>query len=145
MIHPKDLPEFIKGNFRRRRKPRRPKCTHPLMFRESPFLCHSFTPGLSAFPYTAHLRPSSGDIPTGLPVPLPYGNPGRAISPGFRPRLGLLPGFEDTRSLSSVSHAFTYPTSTLRLSDATSSRNLPTASGLTNFHGSFHYPCACHR
>ena len=145
MIHPKDLPEFIKGNFTRRRKPRRPKCTHPLMFRESPFLCHSFTPGLSAFPYTAHLRPSSGDIPTGLPVPLPYGNPGRAISPGFRPRLGLLPGFEDTRSLSSVSHAFTYPTSTLRLSDAPSSRNLPTASGLTNFHGSFHYPCACHR
>ncbi|XP_031548958.1 forkhead box protein D2-like [Actinia tenebrosa] len=28
MIHPKDLPEFSKGNFRRPRKPRRPRCTH---------------------------------------------------------------------------------------------------------------------
>ncbi|XP_068759836.1 forkhead box protein unc-130-like [Montipora capricornis] len=147
MIHPKDLPEFIKGNFRRRRKPRRPKCSHPLMFRESPFLYHSFSSGFSTFPYTGHLRSAAaGDIPTGLHVPLPYGSPESAISPAFRPRLGLLHGFEDTRSLSSVSHAFTYPTPTLRLTnDGTSSRNLPTANGLTNFHGSFHYPCACHR
>ncbi|KXJ12724.1 forkhead box protein I1 [Exaiptasia diaphana] len=27
MIHPKDLPEFSKGNFRRPRKPRRPRCS----------------------------------------------------------------------------------------------------------------------
>lgn len=32
MIHPKDLPEFSKGNFRRRRKPRRPRCHHAVMF-----------------------------------------------------------------------------------------------------------------
>ncbi|KAJ7377652.1 hypothetical protein OS493_027730 [Desmophyllum pertusum] len=30
MIHPKDLPEFAKGNYRRPRKPRRPRCSHPL-------------------------------------------------------------------------------------------------------------------
>ena len=30
MIHPKDLPEFSKGNFRRPRKPRRPRCSHAL-------------------------------------------------------------------------------------------------------------------
>ncbi|XP_032241597.2 forkhead box protein I3 [Nematostella vectensis] len=30
MIHPKDLPEFSKGNFRRPRKPRRPRCIHGL-------------------------------------------------------------------------------------------------------------------
>lgn len=147
MIHPKDLPEFAKGNFRRRRKPRRPKCSHPLMFRESPFLYHTFSPSFSTFPYTAHLRSStSSDIPTDLPVPLPFGGSSdRTISPAFRPRLGLLPGYDETRSLSSVSHAFTYPTSALRLAEATSSRNFPTAGGLTNFHGSFHYPCACHR
>ena len=147
MIHPKDLPEFSKGNFRRRRKPRRPKCSHPLMFRESPFLYHSFTPSFSTFPYTAHLRPNpTGDIPTDLPVPLPYGSSSeRTISPAFRPRLSLLPGFDESRSLSSVSHAFTYPTSALRLAEASSSRNFPTAGGLTNFHGPFHYPCACHR
>ena len=147
MIHPKDLPEFAKGNFRRRRKPRRPKCSHPLMFRESPFLYHTFTPSFSTFPYTAHLRSStSSDIPSDLPVPLPYGGSSdRTISPAFRPRLGLLPGYDEARSLSSVSHAFTYPTSALRLAEATSSRNFPTAGGLTNFHGSFHYPCACHR
>ncbi|KAJ7377651.1 hypothetical protein OS493_027729 [Desmophyllum pertusum] len=148
MIHPKDLPEFAKGNFRRRRKPRRPKCSHPLMFRESPFLYHSFTPSFSAFPYTAHLRSTPGDIPTELPVPLPYGSSAeRTLSPAFCPRLGLLPGYDDGRTLSSaVSHAFTYPTSALRLAEAASpSRSFPTASGLTNFHGSFHYPCACHR
>lgn len=145
MIHPKDLPEFAKGNFRRRRKPRRPKCSHPLMFRESPFLYHSFTPSFSTFPYTAHLRSTSGEIPTDLPVHLPYASSERTLSPAFRPRLGLLPGFDDARSLSSVSPAFTYPTSALRLAEAPSSRNFPTAGGLTNFHGSFHYPCACHR
>lgn len=146
MIHPKDLPEFAKGNFRRRRKPRRPKCSHPLMFRDNPFLYHSFTPTFSTFPYSAHLRPTSGDIPTDLPVPLSYGSSERNVTPAFRPRLGLLPGYEDTRSLGTVSHSFTYPTSALRLaSEATSSRNFPAAGGLTNFHGSFHYPCACHR
>ncbi|PFX18904.1 Forkhead box protein I1-ema [Stylophora pistillata] len=92
MIHPKDLPEFAKGNFRRRRKPRRPKCSHPLMFRESPFLYHSFPPSFSTFPYTAHLRSAPGDVPTELPVPLPYGSSERTLSPAFRPRLGLLPG-----------------------------------------------------
>lgn len=145
MIHPKDLPEFAKGNFRRRRKPRRPKCSHPLMFRDNPFLYHPFGSSFSAFPYTAHLRPTSGEIPTELPLPLAYGSSERAISPAFRPRLGLLPGYDDSRSLSTVSHAFTYPTSTLRLAEASSSRNFPTASGLTTFSGSFHYPCACHR
>ena len=30
MIHPKDAPEFSKGNFRRPRKPRRPRCNHAL-------------------------------------------------------------------------------------------------------------------
>lgn len=146
MIHPKDLPEFAKGNFRRRRKPRRPKCSHPLMFRDSPFLYHPLTPSFSTFPYTAHLRSTPGDIPTELPVPLPYGSSERAISaPVFRPRLGLLPGYEESRSLSTFSHAFTYPTSALRLAEATSSRSSPTAGALTNFAGSFHYPCACHR
>lgn len=145
MIHPKDLPEFAKGNFRRRRKPRRPKCSHPLMFRESPFLYHSFTPSFSTFPYTAHLRSAPGDLPTELPVPLPYGSSERTLSPAFRPRLGLLSGYDDSRTLSTVSHAFTYPTSALRFAEASSSRSFPPASGLTNFHGSFHYPCACHR
>ena len=146
MIHPKDLPEFAKGNFRRRRKPRRPKCSHPLMFRESPFLYHSFTPSFSTFPYTAHLRSAPGDLPAELPVPLPYGSSERTLSPAFRPRLGLLPaGYDDSRTLSTVSHPFTYPTSALRFTETSSSRSLPPASGLTNFHGSFHYPCACHR
>ena len=35
MVHPKDLPEFSKGNFRRRRKPRRPRCHHAVMFNGS--------------------------------------------------------------------------------------------------------------
>ena len=30
MIHPKDLPEFSKGNYRRPRKPRRPRCSHAM-------------------------------------------------------------------------------------------------------------------
>lgn len=145
MIHPKDLPEFAKGNFRRRRKPRRPKCSHPLMFRETPFLYHSFSPSFSTFPYTAHLRSAPGEVPTELPVPLPYSSTERTLSPAFRPRLGLLPGYDDGRALGTGSHAFTYSTSALRLAEASTARSFPTASGLTNFHGCFHYPCACHR
>lgn len=44
MIHPKDLPEFSKGNFRRRRKPRRPRCHHAVMFNggsENAFFYHT--------------------------------------------------------------------------------------------------------
>ena len=149
MIHPKDLPEFAKGNFRRRRKPRRPKCSHPFMFRENQFLYHSFTPAFSAFPYTPHLRTTANDLrSSGVTAPLPFASAAeRTLSPTFSPRFaGLLPGFEDARALRPLSPStFSCPVSSLRLAETASSRDYLAGTNLANFAASFHYPCACQR
>ena len=145
MIHPKDLPEFSKGNFRRRRKPRRPKCSHSLMFRESAFFFHAaYPPAYSTLQYP-HLRPHQDIAADVSPLPLPpHCAAERSLAQVFRPRLGLIsPTFDVPHSIGAVRHHRTplsFPTSAVRLGEtAASTRTYP------NFTGSFHYPCACHR
>ena len=137
MIHPKDLPEFSKGNFRRRRKPRRPKCSHSLLFRESPFLYHTFTSGLTPHPYQ-HLR-TAQDLAE-MSLPLPYGSTSERTSltqADIRPRLSLVGSYDESRS-----HCFTFPSTAYRFGESNSARNYP---NLANFPGTYQYPCACHR
>ncbi|CAH3180586.1 unnamed protein product [Porites lobata] len=60
MIHPKDLPEFSKGNYRRPRKPRRPRCSHSLSCATDRGLL-GLPISASLFPYP-HKPPSSLDF-----------------------------------------------------------------------------------
>lgn len=136
MIHPKDLPEFSKGNFRRRRKPRRPKCSHSFLFRDNPFLYHTFTQGMSPYPYQ-HLR-TSEDL-SEISLPHPYGSTADRSSltqSAIRPRFGLVGAFENARS-----RGFTCPNTAFHFGESNSTRSY---SNLT-FPGTYQQPCACHR
>ena len=90
MIHPKDLPEFSKGNYRRPRKPRRPRCSHAIgCATERSMLGLPLSPSL--FPYPR--KPTAGlDLskphPSSEPFPRPFG-----VSP---PRYDYYSRTEDT-------------------------------------------------
>ena len=73
MIHPKDLPEFAKGNYRRPRKPRRPRCSHALgCTKDRGMLGLPLTASL--FPY--HHKPSASlDLPKPHPSNEPFSHP----------------------------------------------------------------------
>ena len=64
MIHPKDLPEFTKGNFRRPRKPRRPRCSHAMS-------C-AVDRGMLGLPLSASLFPYPHKPSSGLDLSKPH-------------------------------------------------------------------------
>lgn len=142
MIHPKDLPEFSKGNFRRRRKPRRPRCSHTLLFNgETPFIYHSLMPSLS-LPYR---KPQE---------PINLSNNAAAEVNSYLPYSGLSSHYghysfldHESRVHPSLQHSFgsysqSSPYSLWPNSEfATRSFQMSSYSS-TAFH---HQPCACHR
>lgn len=91
MIHPKDLPEFSKGNYRRPRKPRRPRCSHALgcTATERSMLGLPLSPSL--FPF--HRKPNATlDLPKPHPPSEPFPR-AFGVSP---PRYDYFPRTEDT-------------------------------------------------
>ena len=74
MIHPKDLPEFAKGNYRRPRKPRRPRCSHALGCNADRGVL-GLPLGASLFPYPHHKPSSSLDLPKPHPSNEPFPHP----------------------------------------------------------------------
>lgn len=140
MIHPKDLPEFSKGNFRRRRKPRRPKCSHSFLFRDNPFLYHTFTTaGLASYQYQ-HMR-TSEDLAE-ISLPLPYGTASERSSltqATVRPTFGLLGNFDESRP-----RGFAYPRAGSFRFGAEYNHS-GGYSNLTSFPGVYQHPCGCHR
>ena len=104
MIHPKDLPEFSKGNFRRPRKPRRSRCGHPIACSAEGSLLGL---PLSASFYPYHRKPSTNlDVPKPHPpseaFPRPFG-----VSPS---RYEYLAGAEDNTGYPlSHFHGFSTP------------------------------------
>ena len=150
MIHPKDLPEFSKGNFRRRRKPRRPKCSHSLLFRDGPlYYHHSYGLGCSSYMYPG-LR-SAQEL-----ADITYGTSTERSLPNYRARIpGLLSTYDDsphTRfALSSYPHNYASSIAIRGYPSETSLLRSPTYSSLSNYTSSFHpvnhhySTCSCHR
>ncbi|XP_031548927.1 fork head domain transcription factor slp1-like [Actinia tenebrosa] len=153
MIHPKDLPEFSKGNFRRRRKPRRPKCSHSMVFRDGPlYYHHTYGLGCSSYVYPG-LR-ASQDL-----ADIAYGTSSdRSLAHSYRARVppGLLSPYEESPTRYALSsYPYTCPASNISIRGYPSETSLlrsPTAySSLSNYTSSFHpvnqhySTCACHR
>ena len=74
MIHPKDLPEFAKGNYRRPRKPRRPRCSHALGCTTDRGVL-GLPLAASLFPYPHHKPSASLDLPKPHPSNEPFPHP----------------------------------------------------------------------
>jgi len=75
MIHPKDLPEFSKGNYRRPRKPRRPRCNHPLGYTTDRSMLSLSLSG-NLLPYHRNTSASldlAKPHPSSEPFPHPFG------------------------------------------------------------------------
>ena len=84
MIHPKDLPEFAKGNYRRPRKPRRPRCSHALGCATDRGIL-GLPLSASLFPY--HHKPSASlDLPKPHPPNEPFSHP-FGVAPNRSPLL----------------------------------------------------------
>lgn len=135
MIHPKDLPEFSKGNFRRRRKPRRPRCHHSVMFNGGSENAGYFYHALTAA--TIPLSMTSPQDRVGITSsPVGYG----LLEPS-----GKLPlvGHYDRPQYLDMRASLAVPPSTLFWPAEISSRTFPkftSSSGPMNFHQF----CACH-
>ena len=135
MIHPKDLPEFSKGNFRRPRKPRRPRCTHASLGCSSEkSIFGSVLPGnYPPPPYTA--KAYEMDFPA-----LPYVTPDIYSMPYTMPTRYDCFSREDTRPGISALHSFTSPTSfglSWQTQDESAFKSLPPSA----YHPSVRYPC----
>ncbi|KAL9959276.1 hypothetical protein ACROYT_G032586 [Oculina patagonica] len=84
MIHPKDLPEFAKGNYRRPRKPRRPRCSHALGCATDRGIL-GLPLSASLFPY--HHKPSASlDLPKPHPPNETFSHP-FGVAPNRSPLL----------------------------------------------------------
>ena len=131
MIHPKDLPEFSKGNYRRPRKPRRSRCGHPIACSSERSMI-GLPLSASFFPY--HRKPSTSlDVtkphPPNEPFPRSFG-----VSPS---RYEYFPRAEDnTRFPLSQFHGFSTPPPPYGLfwQDNTAFRNYSTHFQSPSFH-----------
>lgn len=85
MIHPKDLPEFSKGNYRRPRKPRRPRCSHALGCATDRGIL-GLPLSASLFPYH-HKSSASLDLPKPHPPSEPFSHPFGVAAPNRSPLL----------------------------------------------------------
>lgn len=140
MVHPKDLPEFSKGNFRRRRKPRRPRCHHAVMFNnasDNGYYYHTLA-GASIPLHSAMSSPQDrggGLIPTS---PVSYG----LVETGKLPLVGH---YDRPQFLDMSRTGLTIPPSALFWPGEMSSRTFPKfASSSGGGPINFHQFCACH-
>lgn len=133
MIHPKDLPEFTKGNFRRRRKPRRPRCHHAVMFNggaDNGFFYHALSTASIPLSMTAAAQDR---VLTTSPVSFNLLDSGK---------LPLMGHYDRPQYLDMSRTALTVPPSLLWPGEITS-RTFPkftSSTGALNFHQF----CACH-
>ena len=132
MVHPKDLPEFSKGNFRRRRKPRRPRCHHAVMFNGSSDNAY-FYHALSAASIPLSIQTNQDRTLSTSPVTLSFVDSGK---------LPLVGHYDRPQYLDMSRAGLTVPPSLLWPSEITA-RTFPkfaSSAGSLNFHQF----CACH-
>lgn len=135
MIHPKDLPEFSKGNFRRPRKPRRPRCTHASLgcTTEKGIYGATLPTGYPPPPYTT--KTFDMDYPA-----LPYVTPEMYSMQYAMPTRYDCFSREDSRPGIPTLHSFSSPASfgmSWQTQDDSAFKSLPT----TAYHPSVRYPC----
>lgn len=135
MIHPKDLPEFTKGNFRRRRKPRRPRCHHSVMFNGSAnenYFYHAFSTAAIPFSIPSTARQERG-ITGAERSPFTFG-----FVRDSQSKLPLNGQYDRPQYLDMTRNGFALPPSFLWPGEITA-RTLPKFTGAFNFH----QLCAC--
>lgn len=135
MIHPKDLPEFSKGNFRRPRKPRRPRCTLASLgcATEKAIYGAALSGGYPPPPYTT--KAFDLDYPA-----LPYVAPEMYAMQYAMPTRYDCFSREDSRPGIPTLHSFSSPTSfgmSWQTQDDSAFKSLPA----TAYHPSVRYPC----